>query len=103
MDDRRLTIASRFLLGVFVLILIVSTWRQGVASYYFRQNLPDALQKSMTWDPANPVFPPTRPPLFHLKGKTPVPDRVIPLYKPRGRLSLSKPASPLISLKPTTG
>jgi hypothetical protein len=86
-DDRRLTIASRFLLGVFVLILIVSTARQGVASYYFRQNLPDALQKAMTWDPANPVYPAALAHLVHLYGQNPDPDAVIRLYQTAVRLS----------------
>jgi tetratricopeptide (TPR) repeat protein len=86
-DDRRLTIASRFLLGVFVLILIVSTARQGVASYYFRQNLPDTLQKAMTWDPANPVYPAALAHLVHLYGQNPDPDAVIRLYHTAVRLS----------------
>jgi hypothetical protein len=86
-DDRRLTIASRFLLGVFVLILIVSTARQGVASYYFRQNLPDALQKAMTWEPANPVYPAALAHLVHLYGQNPDPDAVIRLYQTAVRLS----------------
>jgi hypothetical protein len=86
-DDRRLTIASRFLLGVFVLILIVSTARQGVASYYFRQNLPDALQMAMTWDPADPVYPAALAHLVHLYGQNPDPDAVIRLYQTAVRLS----------------
>ena len=81
MDDRRLTIAARFVLGVFVLILIVSTARQGVASCYFRQNLPDALQKAMTWEPANPVYPAALAHLVHLYGQNPDPDAVIRLYQ----------------------
>ena len=87
MDDRRLTIASRFLLGVFVLFLIVSTARQGVASYYFRRNLPDALLKAMTWDPANPVYPAALAHLVHLYGQNPDPDAVIRLYQTAVRLS----------------
>src|SRR3984893_16595842 len=87
MDDRRLTITSRFLLGVFVLILIVPTARQGAASYYFRQNLPDALQKAMTWDPANPVYPAALAHLVHLYGQNPDPDAVIRLYQTAVRLS----------------
>ena len=87
MDDRRLTIASRFLLGVFVLILIVSTARQGVASYYFRQNLPDTLQMAMTWDPADPVYPAALAHLVHLYGQNPDPDAVIRLYQTAVRLS----------------
>jgi len=86
-DNRRLTIASRFLLGVFVLILIVSTARQGVASYYFRQNLPDALQKAVTWDPANPVYPAALAHLVHSYGQNPDPDAVIRLYQTAVRLS----------------
>jgi hypothetical protein len=85
--DRRLTITSRFLLGVFVLILIVPTARQGAASYYFRQNLPDALQKAMTWDPANPVYPAALAHLVHLYGQNPDPDAVIRLYQTAVRLS----------------
>ena len=87
MDDRKLTIASRFLLGVFVLILIVSTARQGVASYYFRQNLPDALQMAMTWDPADPVYPAALAHLVHLYGQNPDPDAVIRLYQTAVRLA----------------
>ncbi len=87
MDDRRLTIAARFLLGVFVLLLIVSTARQAVASYHFRQNLPDALQKAMTWEPANPVYPAALAHLVHLYGQNPDPDAVIRLYQTAVHLS----------------
>jgi hypothetical protein len=86
-DHRTLTAASRLLLFVFVLILIVATARQGVASYYFRQNLPDALQKAMTWDPANPVYPAALANLVHLYGQSPDPDEVIRLYQTAVRLS----------------
>jgi len=78
-DDRRLTIVSRFLLCVFVLTLMVSTARQGVASYYFRQNLPDALQKAKAWEPTNPVYPAALANLVHLYGQNPDPDGVIHL------------------------
>jgi cytochrome c-type biogenesis protein CcmH/NrfG len=84
---RTLTVASRLLLFVFVLALIVSTVRQGVASYYYRQNLPDALQKAMTWDPANPVYPAALANLVHLYGQSPDPDEVIRLYQTAVRLS----------------
>ena len=87
MDHRTLTVASRLLLFVFVLALIVSTTREGVASYYFHQNLPDALQKAMIWDPANPVYPATLANLVHLYGQSPDPDAVIRLYQTAVRLS----------------
>src|ERR1700676_5191694 len=80
-DLRTLTVASRLLLFVFVLALIVSTTREGVASYYFRQNLPDALQKAMIGDPANPVYPAALANLVHLYGQSPDPDAVIRLYQ----------------------
>jgi hypothetical protein len=86
-DHRTLTVTSRLLLFVFVLILIVATARQDVASYYFRQNLPDALQKAMIWDPANPVYPATLANLVHLYGQSPDPDAVIRLYQTAVRLS----------------
>jgi hypothetical protein len=86
-DQRTLGIASRFLLFAFVLTLIVSTARQGVASYYFHQNLPDALQKAMTWDPANPVYPAALANLVHLYGESPDPDTAIRLYQTAARLS----------------
>jgi hypothetical protein len=70
-----------------VLALIVSTARQGVAFYYFRQNLPDALQKAMIWDPANPVYPAALSNLVHLYGRSPDPDAVIRLYQTAVRLS----------------
>ena len=87
MNYRTLLVTSRLLLVVFVLALIVSTARQGVASYYFRQNLPDALQRAMIWDPANPVYPATLANLVHLYGQSPDPDAVIRLYQTAVRLS----------------
>jgi cytochrome c-type biogenesis protein CcmH/NrfG len=86
-DQRTLTFASRLVLFIFVLTLIVSTARQGLASYYFRQNLPDALQKAMTWDSANPVYPAALANLLHLYGQSPDPDAVIRLYQTAVRLS----------------
>ena len=87
MDHRTLTVTSRLPLFVFVLALIVSTARQGLASYYFRQNLPDALQKAMIWDSANPVYPATLANLVHLYGQSPDPAAVIHLYQTAVRLS----------------
>src|ERR1700719_183069 len=66
---------------------MVSTARQGVASFYFRQNSPDALQKAMIWDPANPVYPAALANLVHLYGRSPDPDAVIRLYQTAVRLS----------------
>ena len=86
-NDRKLTITSRILLFSFVLVLIASTARQGVASYYFRQNLPDALQKAMVWDPANPLYPAALANLVHLYGRNPDPNEVIRLYQTAVRLS----------------
>ena len=87
MNHRTLTITSRTLLFVFVLTLMISTARQDIASYYFRQNLPDALQKAMIWDPANPVYPAALANLVHLYGRNPNPDEVISLYQIAARLS----------------
>ena len=87
MDHRTLTVTSRILLFPFVLLLMVSTARQGVASFYFRQNSPDALQKAMIWDPANPVYPAALANLVHLYGRSPDPDEVIRLYQTAARLS----------------
>ena len=86
-DRRTLTIASRILIFAFVLALIISTVRQGIASYYFRQNLPDALQKAMICDPANPVYPAALANLIHFYGQSPDPDAVIRLYQSAVRLS----------------
>jgi tetratricopeptide (TPR) repeat protein len=87
-NDPKLTITSRILLFSFVLVLIVSTARQGVASYYFRQNLPDALQKAMVWDPANPLYPAALANLVHLYGRHPDPNEVIRLYRTAAHASL---------------
>ncbi|MDQ1408967.1 MAG: hypothetical protein QOJ41_702 [Acidobacteriaceae bacterium] len=87
MDHRTLTVTSRLLLFVFVLTLIVSTARQGIASYYSRQDLPDALQKAMMGDPANPVYPAALANLLHLYGQSPDPGAVIRLYQTAVRLS----------------
>jgi Tetratricopeptide repeat len=86
-DYRPLTVTSRLLLFIFVTTLIVSTARQCLASYYFRQNLPDALQKAITWDSANPVYPAALANLLHLYGQSPDPDVVIRLYQTAVRLS----------------
>jgi len=86
-DHRTLTVISRLLLFVFVLTLIVSTAQQCLASYYFRQNLPDALQKAMICDSANPVYPAALANLLHLYGQSPDPDAVIRLYQTAVRLS----------------
>jgi hypothetical protein len=82
-----LTVTARILLFLFVLILIVSTARQGIASFYFRQNSSTALQKAMIWDPANPGYPAALANLVHLYGRSPDPDAVIRLYKTAARLS----------------
>ena len=87
MDHRTFTVASRLILSVFVFTLIVLTARQGIASYYFRQNRPGALQKAMLWDPANPVYPAALANLVHLYGQSPDPDAVIRLYHSAARLS----------------
>lgn len=87
MDHRRLAVTLRFLLFGSLLALMVSTARQGVASYYFRQNLPDALQKAIIWEPANPVYPAALAHLVHLYGQNPDPDAVIRLYQTAVRLS----------------
>ena len=86
-NHRTLTTTSRLLLSVFLFTLIVSTARQGIASYYFRQNLPDALQKAMVWDPANPLYPAAFANLVHLYGRNPDPNEVIRLYQTAARLS----------------
>ena len=82
-----LTITSRILLFAFVLTLILYTARQGIASYYFRQNSPDALQKAVVWDPANPLFPAALANLVHLYGRNPDPSEVIRLYQTAAHLS----------------
>jgi tetratricopeptide (TPR) repeat protein len=86
-NHRKLTITSRILLFAFVLALIVFIARQGVASYYARQNRPDALEKAMIWDPANPVYPAALANLVHLYGRSPDPDEVMRLYQTAARLS----------------
>jgi Tetratricopeptide repeat len=86
-DRRTLTTASRILLFAVVLTLMVSTAREGVASYYFRQNLPDALQQAMIWDSANPVYPAALANLVHLYGRSPDPHEVVRLYQTAVRLS----------------
>jgi Flp pilus assembly protein TadD len=86
-DHRTLTITSRLLLFAFALALIVSTARQGIASYYFRQNSADAFQKAMIVDPANPVYPAALANLVHLYGQNPDPDAVVQLYQTAVRLS----------------
>ena len=87
MNHRKLTITSRILLFAFVLALIVFIARQGVASYYARQNRSDALEKAMIWDPANPVYPAALANLVHLYGRSPDPDEVLRLYQTAARLS----------------
>ena len=87
MNHRKLTITSRILFFAFVLTLIVSTARQGIASFYFRQNRPDALQKAMIWDPVNPVYPAALANLLHLYGRNPDPTEVNRLYQTAARLS----------------
>ena len=74
---RKRIVVARYLLLVLLLVLLISTARQCLASYYFRQNLPDALQKAMNWDPANPVYPVALANLVHLYGRSPDPDEVI--------------------------
>jgi hypothetical protein len=60
---------------------MISAARQGVASYYFRQNLPDALQTAIIWDPANPVYHAALANLVHQYGQNPDPHAVIRLYQ----------------------
>lgn len=87
MSHRILSLTLRLLLWACALFLIVSTARQGVASYYFRKNRPDALQKAITWNPANPIYPAALANLVHLYGQNPDPNEVVRLYQTAARLS----------------
>jgi len=80
-------IVVRYLLLMLLLVLLISTARQGIASFYFRQNRSEALQKAMIWDPANPVYPAALANLIHLYGQSPDPDAAIRLYQSAVRLS----------------
>jgi tetratricopeptide (TPR) repeat protein len=87
MQSRYAIVTLRYLLLALMLLLMMSAARNGIAAYYFRQNLPDALQKAMIWDPANPVYPASLANLVHLYGRNPDPNEVIRLYQTAARLS----------------
>src|SRR6202043_3204001 len=87
MQSRYAIVTLRYLLLALMLLLMMSAARNGIAAYYFRQNLPDALQKAMIWDPANPVYPASLANLVHLYGRNPDPNEVIRLYQTAVRLS----------------
>src|ERR1700736_6442099 len=87
MQSRYAIVTLRYLLLALMSLLIVSAARNGIAAYHFRQNLPNALQKAMVWDSANPVYSDALANLVHLYGRNPDPNEVIRLYQTAVRLS----------------
>jgi tetratricopeptide (TPR) repeat protein len=79
--------AAQYFLIAIAGCLIISVARTGVAAYYFSQNSPTAVQKSIAWDPGNPIYPATAANLIHLYSDNPDPDAVIQLYQTALRLS----------------
>ena len=87
MQSRYALVTLRYLSLALMSLLMMSAARNGIAAYHFRQNLPDALQKAMVWDPANPAYPAALSNLVHLYGRNPDPNEVIRLYQTAARLS----------------
>ena len=87
MQSRYPLVTLRYLSLALMSLLMMSAARNGIAAYHFRQNLPDALQKAMVWDPANPAYPAALSNLVHLYGRNPDPNEVIRLYQTAARLS----------------
>jgi tetratricopeptide (TPR) repeat protein len=87
MQSRYAIVTLRYLLLALMSLLMMSAARNGIAAYYFRQNLPAALQKAMVWEPSNPVYPAALANLLHLYGQSPDPNQVIHLYQTAVRLS----------------
>jgi len=87
MQSRYAIVTLRYLLLALMSLLMMSAARNGIAAYYFRQNLPAALQKAMVWEPSNPVYPAALANLLHLYGQSPDPNQVIHLYLTAVRLS----------------
>jgi tetratricopeptide (TPR) repeat protein len=87
MQSRYAIVTLRYLLLALMSLLMMSAARNGIAAYYFRQNLPAALQKAMVWEPSDPVYPAALANLLHLYGQSPDPNQVIHLYQIAVRLS----------------
>ena len=85
--DRVMSTAGRYVLLALTAFLALQAARQGIASYYFKQNLPPAMERAAAWDPANPVYPATLANLIHLYGDNADPAEVIRLYQSAVNLS----------------
>lgn len=77
----------RWFLLAILLVLTAEAAREGVAAYYLRQNTPEAVQKAMAWDPADPVYPATAANLIQLYSQNPNPNEVVQLYRRALQLS----------------
>jgi hypothetical protein len=82
-----LSIAVRALLLGILVLLTLEAVREGIAAYYLRQNTPEAIEKAMKWDRADPVYPATAGNLIHLYSESPDPNRVVQLYRRALQLS----------------
>lgn len=73
-------------LTVFVVALYFA-YRQGVASWYFRNNLPEGVATAAKWDPANPQYADTLANLIHFYSESPDPNRIVALCETATHLS----------------
>jgi len=79
--------ASRILLLISLLFFIYLAVRRAVAAAYFRKGAPNAVQRAIRWDPANPEYYDALGTLMHLYADRPNPDEIVQLYQSATRLS----------------
>jgi Tetratricopeptide repeat len=74
---------------VFVACLfgIYFALRQGVAAWYFRDELPQHVETAAKWDPGNPQYADTLANLLHFYSENPDPERIVALCEEATRLS----------------
>ncbi len=86
-DGRWHTFPIRICLLVSLLFFIYLGARRAVGGWYFRRESPDAIQKAMRWDPANPKYYDTLGTFMHLYADGGDSNQIVQLYESATRLS----------------
>ena len=83
------TLALAFRACVFVICLFAMyvAARQGIAGWYFRDNLPQTVEAATGWDPGNPQYADALANLIHFYSESPDPNRIVALCQRATRLS----------------
>jgi len=80
----------RFGMIVALAFCIYLSVRRGIAAWYFRQNVPTAIEHATRWDPDNPQYFDAFAGITHLYADADTPTQIIPLYDRAVSLSPEK-------------